>query len=157
MFFFGLVIVLSLYTCGDDVDKTKPTIDVSFKQAFPQNCDTLYFGETFTLKMLLEDNVELGAYSIDIHNNFDHHAHSTDVSTCDMDSVKKAVNPYSLIQDYAIPSGLTEYTTAIQITVPDSNNAGSYQEGDYHFFVSLTDKEGWSTQKGLSVKIVRRK
>ena len=28
-----------------------------------------------------------------------------------------------------------------------------FDEGDYHFTIRLTDKEGWSIQKGLSIKM----
>lgn len=139
----------------DDIDKEKPVIDLSIQDAFPVNCDTLYFGESFTLRLRFTDNAALGSYSIDIHNNFDHHSHSTEVEECNMDPVKEPVNPYVFIQDYDIPAGLSEYVTDLTITVP-SECCGLYDEGDYHFFISLTDAEGWSTQKGLSVKMVRR-
>jgi hypothetical protein len=150
-----LVIVLAT-SCEKDIDKEKPTIDLSIPGAFPVNCDTLYFGETFGLKALFSDNAELGSYSIEIHHNFDHHAHSTEVTECDLDPVKNPVNPFLMIEEYAIPAGQMEYETDVSIAVPDSNGTGSFDEGDYHFFISLTDAEGWSTQKGLSIKILYR-
>ena len=150
-----LLIVLGT-ACEEDIDKEKPSIDLSIPDAFPVNCDTLYFGETFELKALFSDNAELGSYSIDIHHNFDHHAHSTEVTECSLDPVKDPVNPFLLIEEYVIPSGLKEYETDVSISIPASNGTGSYDEGDYHFFVSLTDAEGWSTQKGLSIKILYR-
>lgn len=148
-----------LTTCSkSDVDKEAPVIDLSIAGAFPNNCDTLYFGETFTLKIRLTDNVELGsttALSIDIHNNFDHHSHSTEVTECNLDAVKTAVNPYTLIKTFDIPEGLSEYETNLQITIPASDDNGEFDKGDYHFFISLTDREGWSAQKGLSIKILK--
>jgi len=120
------------------------------------NCDTLYFGESFELKVLFSDNAELGTYSIDIHNNFDHHSHSTEVNECDLGPIKDPVNPFTLIQDYSIPAGLKEYETNQSISIPSGNDNGSYDVGDYHFFISLTDKEGWSAQLGLSIKILRK-
>ena len=140
----------------DEIDKEKPNIDLYIQDAFPGNCDTLYFGETFNLKILFTDNVELGSFSIDIHNNFDHHSHSTEVTECDLDPIKSPVNPFVFIQDYSIPEGLTEYVTNLSVTIPSTNNNGLFDEGDYHFFISLTDKEGWSAQKGLSIKILSR-
>lgn len=139
----------------EEVDKEKPQIDLTILGAFPINCDTLYFGETFTFKMLFTDNIELGSYSIDIHHNFDHHSHSTEVSECQLDPVKAPINPFVFIDDYSIPDGLQEYETSLEITLPDGDAKGPYDEGDYHFFISLTDKSGWSTQKGLSIKIIR--
>ncbi len=142
--------------CRDDnkVDSEKPYIDISIAGAFPTNCDTIYFGETFLLKMAFSDNVELGAYSIDIHNNFDHHSHSTEVTECNTDPVKNPVNPYVFINDYAIPQGSKEYEINLPISIPEGNDAGLFDNGDYHFFISLTDKEGWSSQKGLSIKML---
>jgi len=156
--FSGLVFILLVFiTCSkDEIDDQKPEIDLSISGAFPVNCDTLYFGETFTFKALFTDNVELGSFSIDIHNNFDHHSHTTEVTECHLDDVKDAVNPFVSIEDYDIPEGQDAYETSLEITIPDSNNDGEFDEGDYHFFVSLTDKEGWSAQKGLSVKILRK-
>ncbi|WP_421918126.1 DUF4625 domain-containing protein [Marinifilum sp.] len=150
--------VLLATACSDDseVDTTKPTIDINFEDAFPKNCETIYFGETFVLKLRFSDNVELGSYSIDIHNNFDHHSHSTEVTECDLDPVKEPVIPFVYIEDYSIPTGLKEYETNISISIPSENEGVLLDEGDYHFFISLTDKEGWSTQKGLSIKMLHR-
>jgi hypothetical protein len=138
------------------VDKEKPVIDLSAADAFPGNCDTLYFGEPFVLKMAFSDNVELGSYSIDIHHNFDHHSHSTEITSCTMDPIKEAFNSFTHIQNYSIPTGQQHYQTQLSIPLPTSNDDGSFDEGDYHFYISLTDHEGWSTQKGLSIKILYR-
>jgi len=155
--FFALAIALFLSACNrDEIDKQKPEIDISLQNAFPLNCDTLYLGESFTVKMRFSDNLELGSYSIDIHHNFNHHSHSTEVNTCNFDPDKNPVNPFLYIQDFAIPDGLREYETNIQISIPDSNAQGMFDTGDYHFFISLTDKTGWSAQKGFSIKILER-
>jgi len=158
-FLFSLfVLLLLLGSCSDngETDQEKPTIDISFTDAFPTNCDTIYFGESFTLKVKFADNVELGAYSIDIHNNFDHHSHSTEVTECNLGEVKQPVNPFIFIDDYTIPEGLKEYETDLSIAISLENASGLYDEGDYHFFMSLTDKEGWSAQMGLSIKMLHR-
>jgi hypothetical protein len=153
---FTVSLLSGFFSCNKEgVDKEKPQIDLTILGAFPINCDTLYFGETFTFKMLFTDNIELGSYSIDIHHNFDHHSHSTEVSECQLDPVKAPINPFVFIDDYSIPDGLQEYETSLEITLPDGDAKGPYDEGDYHFFISLTDKSGWSTQKGLSIKIIR--
>ena len=153
-----LVAFVLLFSCDtkQEIDKEKPVIRNDFAEAFPLNCDTLYFGESFLLTVQFTDNVELGSYSIDIHNNFDHHSHSTEVTACDMDEKKDAVNPFVFIDEFDIPEGLSFYQTALSISIPTGNSEGDYDEGDYHFFISLTDKGGWSAQMGLSVKILRR-
>jgi len=157
-FVFIPFVLLMLYfsSCEKvkEIDKTKPVIDLTIMDAFPLNCDTLYFGEPFELKVLFSDNAELGSFSIDIHNNFDHHSHSTEVTACSLDPVKDPVNPYLFIEDYDIPEGLSKHKTSMSIYIPSVDGKGLYDEGDYHFFISLTDNEGWSTQKGLSIKLL---
>lgn len=159
----GLIIASAVFVCflascdDDETDTEKPVIDLTIQDAFPLNGDTLYFGEAFTLKMRFSDNQELGSYSVDLHNNFNHHSHSTEVDEVALDPVKTPVNPYTLIQDYTLPSEITIYETALEIEIPDSNSDGvKYDDGDYHFMVSLTDHEGWSVNKGLSIKILHR-
>lgn len=152
-----LFLVISLFACSnDDVDDVKPVIDLSFAEAFPLSCDTLYFGEVFTLRMKFTDNEALSAYSINIHDNFNHHAHDTEVNVCEFDDYKVGVNPLVLTNDYDIPEGQTEYITELTFQVPQANNAGDYEAGDYHFFINLVDAQGWSAQKGLSIKILHR-
>jgi Domain of unknown function (DUF4625) len=151
------VIPLSFGSCERNaIDKEKPVIDLNQPDAYPVNCDTIYFGETFVFHVTFTDNRELGSYSIDIHHNFDHHSHSTEVTECSLNPVKDPVNPLIFIEDYNIPENLTEYETNLSISIPSGNNSGLFDEGDYHFFISLTDGEGWSLQKGLSIKMLHR-
>jgi uncharacterized protein DUF4625 len=157
LIFISVSLFLFFNSCDkEEIDDKKPEIDLNIQGAFPVNCDTLYFGETFTFKSLFTDNVELGSYSIDIHHNFDHHSHSTEVTECVLGPKKDPINPLTFIQDYQIPQGLKNYETNLEINILSGNNISEFDEGDYHFFISLTDKEGWSAQKGLSIKILRR-
>ena len=153
---FFLLAFFSSCENDDEIDKEKPSINLTIEDAFPLNCDTIYFGESFELKVLFSDNVELGSFSIDIHNNFDHHSHSTEVTECNLDPIKDPVNPFLFIEDYDIPAGLQEHKTNLSISISSGNGDGLFDEGDYHFFISLTDKEGWSAQKGLSIKMLHR-
>jgi hypothetical protein len=156
-FCLATIVLLSLSGCDQvEIDDQKPEIDLSVEGAFPVSCDTLYLGESFTWKVRFTDNVELGSYSMEIHHNFDHHAHSTEVEECGLDPVKDAVNPYQTIMDFEIPAGSMEYTVNQAISIPLSNESGELDPGDYHFFISLTDREGWSAQKGVNIKILRR-
>lgn len=148
--------IIGLVSCEKDIDTEKPEIENDFTASFPINCDTLYFNEAFTLKIKLTDNVELGSFSIGIHNNFDHHSHSTEVTVCSLAPKKDPINPFTFIEDFDIPNGLNQYETNLVLTIPSSNENGTFDEGDYHFFISLTDNEGWSAQKGLSIKMLYR-
>jgi len=131
-----------------DVDTVYPEIDLSIPGAFPQQCSSIKRGQAFTFKARFSDNRELGSYSLDVHHNFDHHSHSTEVNDCDLEAKKTPVKPYLLIEDHAIAAGLQEYTATLEISVP-----ADVDPGDYHFMVRLTDKEGWQTMRGISIKI----
>jgi hypothetical protein len=154
---FAILLLLALFACTDEeIDDVRPTIDLSLEDAFPLNCDTIYFGESFEMRMLFSDNCELGSFSISVHNNFNHHSHSTEVTECNLSPVKDPVNPLNFIEDFSIPEGMTEYETDFAVNFPSGDENGDFDEGDYHFFISLTDKEGSSEQKGLSIKILHR-
>lgn len=133
-----------------------PEIVMSSDDAFPEACDTLYFGETFILKAVFTDNLALGSYSIDIHHNFDHHTHSTEVTECHLADVKTPINPFTLIQDYDIADGQSIYETDLEISLPSSDGGFQYDEGDYHFHLKLVDQTGWSALYGVGVKVVYR-
>ncbi|MGC4234819.1 MAG: DUF4625 domain-containing protein [Niabella sp.] len=132
----------------DKVDTEYPTIDVAAAAAFPKQCSEVTRGQKFTAKILVADNVELGSVSIDVHHNFDHHSHSTEVGACNMDAVKTPVKPFLLVKSVPIPAGNKSYTVSEEIEIPADVDAG-----DYHFMIRVTDKEGWQTMKGLSIKI----
>lgn len=134
-----------------EVDDEMPQIIMDGSDHFPQACDTVYVGETFVFKATFTDNVELGAYSLDIHHNFDHHSHTTELVDCPLDPVKQAVNPLLLIRQYDIPSGLKNFEAEAEIFVPENVDIG-----DYHFMVRLTDKTGWQDIRGISLKIWER-
>lgn len=138
-------------SCGED---EKPAIDMDYPEiivtaeSFPLQCSVIEKGSTLQFKALFRDNVELGGFSLDIHHNFDHHTHSTEVNECAEDPVKAAVSPLLFIQTYPIPDGLTEYVASAEIEIPSD-----IDPGDYHFMIRLTDDEGWQTIQGLSIKI----
>ena len=152
-------LLLQTSCVNEEIDKEIPVIDLSIPGAFPISCDTLWFGEPFRLKMRFTDNVQLGsinAFSLSVHHNFNHHSHSTEITACNLAPVKVAVNPFVFIESYTLPAGLKEWETDIEITVPRNNENGVFDEGDYHFFVSLADNEGWTAQKGISIKMLYR-
>ncbi|MHC0444089.1 DUF4625 domain-containing protein [Flavobacterium sp. 3-218] len=138
--------------CSSDnaeIDTEYPVIDITASGAFPIQCSTIQRGQTITFKAVFSDNTALGSYSLDIHHNFDHHTHSTEVESCEMDAIKKPVKPMLFINNYTIPDGVKNYEATAQISIP-----ADVDPGDYHFMIRLTDKEGWQTLKGLSIKIL---
>lgn len=146
-----LVSAVMFSSCGDDeqIDTEYPVIDIAFEEAFPIQCSNVERGGSFIFKARFTDNMQLGGFSLDIHHNFDHHTHSTEVNDCDMGAVKKPENPFLFIKNYLIPDGVREYAAEVEIEVPDDVEAG-----DYHFMILLTDHEGWQTIKGLSITLI---
>lgn len=131
-----------------EVDNTPPKIEAGFI-SFPLQCDEIKRGEIFTFKARFTDDLELGSFGLDVHSNFDHHNHSTEAGECDLDPIKTPINPYVLLKNYEIPNGLKSYEAKISIAVPSDVDTGAY-----HFMIKVTDKVGWQTLKGLSVKII---
>lgn len=115
----------------------------------PLDCEVYHKGGIIAFRYTFTDNLELGNFNIEIHNNFDHHSHSTSAGDCPLDSKKEPVNPWAYNQDYSIESGQTLYHASVDIEIPEDIDTG-----DYHFMVRLTDKTGWQQLKGISLKIV---
>lgn len=133
----------------ETIDITPPNINIDFIDAFPTQCSELTRGESFVVKIRLTDSVALGSYSIDIHDNFDHHSHTTEFQECLLDEKKQAVNPFKFTRSYnTIPENSIEYETNVKIEVPED-----VDPGDYHFMIQVTDQVGWSSRIGLSIKI----
>jgi hypothetical protein len=130
-------------------DTVKPVIDMSFVDAFPQPCDTLFLGQEVKFRARFSDNVELGSFNLELHDNFDHHTHGSHSETCPMDPDSEPINPYYLNENFTIPGGLTEYEAEVTISIPNMVDTG-----DYHFMVKLTDAEGWQSWQSVSIKIL---
>jgi hypothetical protein len=144
------LLMAGLISCSKgDQDTEYPIINMGAANAFPKDCDTITIGKSLIFRGLLSDNTELGSYSLDIHNNFDHHSHSSSIVVCPLDPIKTPVNPWVFIQDYIIPGGTDVYEAIDTIFVPTG-----IDPGDYHLMIRVTDHEGWQTLKGISVKLV---
>lgn len=139
------------FSCSSDnenIDTEYPEIDISGTDAFPIQCSEITRGQKLIFKARFTDNAALGSYSLDIHHNFDHHTHSTEVSNCSTDANKQAVKPLLYLKSVNIPEGIKSYDVVQEIDIP-----ADIDPGDYHFLIKLTDKEGWQSLKGLSIKI----
>lgn len=150
---FSLATILFLLSCGqeNEHDMEKPEIDMSGVSASPLTCDIVYRGESFTFKALFTDNRKLGNYNIEIHNNFDHHSHSTDDVDCEPDEKKIPVNPFVYNKSFPIPDGEVSFEAENTIFVPEDVDTG-----DYHFMIRLTDKSGWQQLKAVGIKVRER-
>jgi len=151
---FALIAVLltMAVACKKDkesIDTEKPTIAIDTYTAFPKQCSTIKRGTNFTFRSTLSDNIALGSYSIDVHHNFDHHSHSTEIGECTAEAVKKPIKPFVLVKTVNIPGQPQQYNAELQIDVP-----ADIDPGNYHFMIQVTDLAGWSTQKGISIRIL---
>lgn len=147
-----LFLLCALSGCGDSDDEKKdmekPVITDLGVEACPQDCQSFKRGEEMQFCYLFTDDVELGSYNIEVHNNFDHHTHSTSAVECPMEDKKSPVNPWIYNEDYAIPAGSTHYEAHQFITVPEDVDCGTY-----HFVIRVTDQAGWQQIRSVSIRI----
>lgn len=146
-----LMLLCALCACGStskEQDKVPPEIVPIGDYASPRNCQEFARGGTLPFAYAFGDNVELGSFNLEIHNNFDHHTHSTEAGECRPDPAKEPVHPWIYNQDYPIPASLNYYEAAIDIPVP-----ADIDPGEYHFMIRVTDASGWQQLRSVSIRI----
>ena len=151
--YFSLMLLCALSACGSDDDEetkdmTYPVINTTDIVAVPTDCQVFKRGDVIPLNVLFTDDTELGSYNVEIHNNFDHHTHSTSSIECSMDAKKEPKKPWIYNQDFDIPSGQKTFTARHDIAIPSDIDTG-----DYHFMVRLTDRAGWQQIHAVAIKI----
>ena len=147
----SLMLLCALCACGSnskEQDKVPPEIIPSGDDASPRNCQVFERGGTLPFAYAFGDNVELGSFNLEIHNNFDHHTHSTEAGECRQDPVKEPVHPWIFNQDYPIPANLDYYESEIDIPIPSD-----IDPGEYHFMIRVTDASGWQQLRSVSIRI----
>ncbi len=145
---FVLMILISVSCSKEAADMEYPEIDRTYGDAFPVQCSVIERGKTFLFKARFTDNAALGSFGVDIHDNFDQHSHSTEVQQCVMDDKKEGENPFIYIRSFDISGSPHMYEAEVEIDVP-----ADVDPGDYHMMIRVTDREGWQTMRGLSIKI----
>lgn len=150
---FIFTLLCALCACSssdsDDKDMQMPVISEEGIVANPIDCQVYHRGETMAVHYLFTDNMELGQFNIEVHNNFDHHTHSTSVVECPQDADKAPVKPWIYNQDFSIPEGQRQYEANIEIPIP-----ADVDPGDYHFMIRLTDAAGWQQLHAVAIKVV---
>lgn len=145
----SLLCALCACSSSDDTkDTQQPVITEQGVTADPIDCQVYQRGQVIPFNYVFTDDTELGAYNIEIHNNFDHHTHSTSATECTIEAQKQPVKPWVYNQDFVIPAGQQQYTARIDIPIP-----ADIDPGDYHFMVRLTDRAGWQQLKAVAIKI----
>ena len=151
-YFYLLSSLLLILSCSSDdnaIDEEKPTITINYDEGFPQACEELERGQTYNFKAKITDNKGLSSYSLDIHNNFDHHTHDDQLGGCVLDEKKDADNPLLVMDSYSIDEGGTAYEINLSITIPNDVDTG-----DYHCSYSVIDETGWQSRTSVDIKIV---
>ncbi|WP_455665511.1 DUF4625 domain-containing protein [Phocaeicola sp.] len=119
-------------SCDDDEkgDVTKPVIEL----LEPEEGAVLQIGNAngVHFEMNLSDDVMLKSYKINIHNNFDHHGHTTSKAAEEGETVA-----FTFDRSYDV-SGLKNTTVHHHDIVIPANAA----PGDYHLMVWCTDEAG---------------
>lgn len=150
----SIMLLCALCACSSDDDEQQkdmlqPVISDTGIVADPIDCQVYHRGDVIPFHYLFTDDTELGAYNIEIHNNFDHHTHSTSSVECPVDAKKDPVKPWIFSQDYTIPAGQRSYDARHDIQIP-----ADIDTGDYHFMVRLTDHAGWQQLHAVAIKII---
>ena len=150
---YSIMLLCALSACsGSDDDEQKdmqqPVISGQGITANPIDCQQYHRGDIIPFHYVMTDDQELGNYNIEIHNNFDHHTHSTTAEECPMEAQKQPQNPWVYNRDYTIPAGQRQYDARVDIQIP-----ADIDPGDYHFMVRLTDRAGWQQLHAVAIKI----
>ena len=129
-------------------DITPPEILPQGDFASPVNCQVFTRGALLPFAYAFSDDVELGSYNLEIHNNFDHHTHSTEAGECQQEPVKKPEHPWIYNQSFEIPAGSTVFEASHSISIPSD-----IDPGEYHFMIRVTDASGWQEIKSVAIRI----
>jgi len=146
-----LILLCALCACSsstEEKDLTPPEILPVGDYASPLNCQEFPRGGQLPFAYVFSDDIELGAFNLEIHNNFDHHTHSTEAGECRHDPVKQPVNPWIFNKDYPIPKGVTSYEADFSIPIPED-----IDPGEYHFMIRVTDASGWQQLRSVGIRI----
>jgi hypothetical protein len=127
--------LLNLTACNDDpVDQSAPTIELSE----PGMNETFAAGDHVHFEAVFEDDVELGTYNIEIHDNFDGHSHGRVAARQTDPSLQK----WYFDESFEFPSGETIQEVHLEDEIHVAENAFA---GPYHFIVQSIDKAGNAT------------
>ncbi len=127
--------LFNLSGCNDDpVDQSAPVIEVSD----PVMNEIFAAGSSIPFKARFEDNMELGTYNIEIHDDFDGHSHGRIAARQTDPSLQK----WYYDESFEIPEGKSVFDVDLEneIAIPENTLAGPY-----HFIVQAIDKAGNAT------------
>jgi len=129
---------------GDLVDVEPPTIEV----IQPESHGYMNAGGYVNFEGIFKDDLELGSYSIDIHDNFDGHGHGRIAIPSDDPALIKWYSK----NNYTIPEGMIIFNAQHD---DDIEIPANIMAGPHHFIVQAVDKVGNATsyQDGSTVEM----
>lgn len=127
---------LAFFSCdNEDKDTTKPVIDLHE----PEEGQVLTIGEDVHFEMDLSDDVMLGSYKINIHNNFDGHGHGESRAVAASGAEEERV-AFTFDRAYDVSGRITAHVHHHDIVIP-----ANAKPGNYHLMVYCTDAAGNET------------
>lgn len=126
---FMAIAFLSACDKDDDVDTTKPVIEV----IAPITPAHFHAGNEFQLTALITDNDELASWKVTVHYNADDHTHKSTSASAE-EEVEAEWH-----QDWSgnIEAGLKSFDLNQTITIP-----ANAEHGEYHLGVFALDQSG---------------
>ena len=144
--------ILAFISCSnDDVDTTKPTIDL----VTPVEETIFHPGDEIAFECNFSDNKELASYKIEIHSNFDGHEHtSAQLKSEDEDHG----HAWTYEKEWAFEDGLSSTLVSHQeIVVPETVTIDGEEEeiaeGHYHLGVYCLDEAGNQAEIFIEIEI----
>lgn len=138
-----LLTAIAFTSCKkDDVDSTKPTINV----VEPANEDVLYAGDEIHFECEFADDVELKSYKVDIHINDDGHTHTK--------TILEEENPWTYNNTWDFETGKKNASIHHhEIVIPETIDGVEIEHGDYHFGIYCTDAAGNESSVFIDIEI----
>jgi len=156
-FFLSILFLLASVQCSKEIiDEEAPEIDLSYPDIFPGYCENIVLGNTYNIRLLLRDNVELDRFSIEIFQNFNGNTITPGSELCESDTLKAPIYPFYYLNTFKIPPGKTEFVTSSVIWFPEQDCCLTYfDEGDYIFLIRLYDKKDHSIEAKINIKLLK--
>lgn len=134
---FYIYSVISLIVCAfvascskdkEEVDTTKPVIELNE----PEDGDELQIGANIHFECDFSDDVKLGSYMVEIHNNFDGHSHKAAATRA-----SEGEQPLYLKKSFDLSGMRNAHVHHHDIFIPENTKPGTY-----HLMVYCTDAAG---------------
>ena len=137
MFTLGIVSALFLVACEGEDDEPVDTTAPSITMEEPGQGEIFDAGSTIHFDALFEDDVALGTYKIDVHDNFDGHSHG-----------REEVAAFTYEESFDLTGTTDDVHEDITVTTDAT-------AGPYHFIVEAIDAAGNTTTfaDGSSVEL----